>query len=102
MKRTLSSHNPRMRIFLPQLPGGSLGVLVLYFLVLRMQSCVGRSLEPVATAGSRYFAHYWLCSIWPVMQSQEERVALQQYQAKHGLPSTGELDEATRKALRVP
>jgi hypothetical protein len=29
----------------------------------------------------------------------QTRVALQQYQAKHGLPTTGELDEATSKAL---
>jgi hypothetical protein len=29
----------------------------------------------------------------------QTRVALQQYQAKRGLPKTGELDEATRKAL---
>jgi hypothetical protein len=28
-------------------------------------------------------------------------VALQQYQAKRGLPKTGELDEATRKALGI-
>jgi len=31
----------------------------------------------------------------------QTRVALQQFQAKHGLPRTGELDEATRKALRI-
>jgi hypothetical protein len=31
----------------------------------------------------------------------QTRVALQQYQAKHGLPKTGELDEATRKALGI-
>jgi hypothetical protein len=31
----------------------------------------------------------------------QTRVALQQYQAKHGLPTTGELDEATSKALGV-
>lgn len=30
------------------------------------------------------------------------RQALRQYQAKHGLPSTGELDDATRKALSSP
>jgi murein L,D-transpeptidase YcbB/YkuD len=28
--------------------------------------------------------------------------ALRQYQTKHGLPVTGELDEATRKALSIP
>jgi hypothetical protein len=28
-------------------------------------------------------------------------VALQQYQAKRGLPKTGELDEAIRKALGI-
>ena len=27
------------------------------------------------------------------------RIALRQYQITHGLPATGELDEATRKAL---
>jgi hypothetical protein len=31
----------------------------------------------------------------------QTRVALQQYQAKRGLPKTGELDEATRKALGI-
>jgi hypothetical protein len=31
----------------------------------------------------------------------ETRTALRQYQAKHGLPATGELDEATRRALGV-
>jgi hypothetical protein len=31
----------------------------------------------------------------------QTRVALQQYQAKYGLPKTGELDEATRKALGI-
>lgn len=30
------------------------------------------------------------------------RQALRQYQAKHGLPTTGELDDATRKALSNP
>lgn len=35
------------------------------------------------------------------MLGPQTRVALQQYQAKHGLPKTGELDEATRKALSV-
>jgi hypothetical protein len=32
---------------------------------------------------------------------RQTRVALQQYQAKRGLPKTGELDEATRKALGI-
>lgn len=31
----------------------------------------------------------------------QTRMALQQYQAKRGLPKTGELDEATRKALGI-
>jgi peptidoglycan hydrolase-like protein with peptidoglycan-binding domain len=31
----------------------------------------------------------------------QTRVALQQYQAKRGLPRTGELDEATSRALGV-
>ena len=31
----------------------------------------------------------------------QTRVALQQYQAKRGLPSTGELDEATSRALGI-
>jgi hypothetical protein len=31
----------------------------------------------------------------------QTRIALQQYQAKRGLPKTGELDEATRKALGI-
>jgi hypothetical protein len=31
----------------------------------------------------------------------QTRVALQQYQAKRGLPKTGDLDEATRKALGI-
>jgi hypothetical protein len=35
------------------------------------------------------------------MLGPQTREALQQYQAKHGLPKTGELDEATRKALGV-
>jgi peptidoglycan hydrolase-like protein with peptidoglycan-binding domain len=33
------------------------------------------------------------------MLGPQTKVALQQYQAKRGLPKTGELDEATRKAL---
>jgi hypothetical protein len=32
---------------------------------------------------------------------RQTRIALQQYQAKRGLPKTGELDEATRKALGI-
>jgi len=35
------------------------------------------------------------------MLGPQTRVALQQYQAKHGLPKTGELDDATRKALGI-
>jgi peptidoglycan hydrolase-like protein with peptidoglycan-binding domain len=35
------------------------------------------------------------------MLGPQTRVALQHYQAKHGLPKTGELDEATHKALGV-
>ena len=35
------------------------------------------------------------------MLGPQTRVALQQYQAKRGLPKTGELDEATRKALGI-
>jgi len=35
------------------------------------------------------------------MLGPQTRVALQQYQAKRGLPKTGELDEATRKALSI-
>jgi peptidoglycan hydrolase-like protein with peptidoglycan-binding domain len=35
------------------------------------------------------------------MLGPQTRMALQQYQAKLGLPKTGELDEATRKALGV-
>jgi peptidoglycan hydrolase-like protein with peptidoglycan-binding domain len=31
----------------------------------------------------------------------QTREALRQYQAKHGLPKTGDLDEATRRALKV-
>jgi peptidoglycan hydrolase-like protein with peptidoglycan-binding domain len=31
----------------------------------------------------------------------QTRMALQQYQAKHGLPKTGDLDEATLRALKV-
>jgi hypothetical protein len=31
----------------------------------------------------------------------QTRTALRQYQAKHGLPKTGDLDEATRRALKV-
>ena len=35
------------------------------------------------------------------MLGPQTRVVLQHYQAKHGLPKTGELDEATRKALGI-
>jgi hypothetical protein len=35
------------------------------------------------------------------MLGPQTRMALQQYQAKLGLPKTGELDAATRKALGV-
>ena len=35
------------------------------------------------------------------MLGPQTRVALQHYQAKRGLPKTGELDEATRKALGI-
>jgi len=35
------------------------------------------------------------------VMGQQTRIALQQYQAKRGLPKTGELDEATRKALGI-
>jgi len=31
----------------------------------------------------------------------QTKMALRQYQAKHGLPKTGDLDEATRRALKV-
>jgi peptidoglycan hydrolase-like protein with peptidoglycan-binding domain len=35
------------------------------------------------------------------MPGPQTKAALRQYQAKHGLPATGELDDATRKALGV-
>ncbi|HLA73593.1 MAG TPA: hypothetical protein VK624_18955 [Steroidobacteraceae bacterium] len=50
-KRNVSSHyNPRIRLFLPKLIAGSLGVVVTYVLVLRFEPLIGLDRSPVATA----------------------------------------------------